>query len=338
MVKKGGNLLEKTTTLHLEYGINLHADHVYDAYTPLQATGAYPDPFSMATRQALSEYTEVDPEMIVCGNGSDELIDIYLRFNKLADDSLVVVVMPPMYYQYPVYASRIGARVVNLPYDRTQLSSALLKEHGADPEHTVVMLDNPSNPAGDVASRAQIIELLETGYKVFADEAYFEFYGYTVSDLISAYPQQLVVSRTLSKFCAMAGSRFGYVLADPSLIAEFNKHRPFFNVNSEAQARALFALKKIDEFRESIAAIKKSRQTATATLRTLGYETFSSLDLFVIFKHKTLSSPELQKLLREKYLIETHLFDNFKGHSVLRVVSARQSEMTRLMEALQELA
>ncbi len=230
MVKKRGDLLEKTTTLHLEYGINLHADHVYDSYTPLKVTGAYPDPFSTANRQALSEYTGLATDMIVCGSGSDELIDIYLRFNKLADDLLTVVVMPPMYYQYPVYASRVGAKVINLPHDRTQLSSELLKEYGATPEHTVVMVDNPSNPAGDLVAREQIVELLEAGYKVFADEAYFEFYGHTVSDLISSYPRQLVVSRTLSKFCAMAGSRFGYVLADPQLIAEFNKHSgPFLH-------------------------------------------------------------------------------------------------------------
>ncbi|HET6746588.1 MAG TPA: histidinol-phosphate transaminase [Candidatus Saccharimonadales bacterium] len=330
--------MEKTTTLHLEYGINLHADHVYDTYEPLQVTSAYPDPFSTVTRQVLSDYTGVDSEMIVCGNGSDELIDIYLRFNKLADDQLNVVVIPPMYYQYPVYASHIGANVISLPHDRTQLSSKVLKEYGAEPAHTVVMLDNPSNPAGDVVAREQIIEILEAGYKVFADEAYFEFYGKTVSDLIPVYPRHLVVSRTLSKFCAMAGSRFGYVLADPHLIKEFNRHRPFFNVNSEAQARTLFALKKINDFHSSIAAIKKSHQTTADAVNKLGYETFASLDLFVIFKHKTMPSNDLHKILREKYQIETHLFDNFKGHSVIRVASARQPDMDRLLDALKLLA
>ncbi len=321
--------------LHLEYGINLHADHVYDTYTPTQVTAAYPDPTNNEVREALSKYTGLPAEMIICGNGSDELIDLYLRINKLDDSEYTIAVAPPMYYQYPVYAARVGISVINLPHDRTQISAALLKEKGAIPEHTSVILDNPSNPAGDVVAREQIVELLEAGFKVFVDEAYYEFYGHSVSDLISTYPDQLVVSRTLSKFCAMAGSRFGYILADVEITKKFAAHRMLFTVNHDAQHRALFALKHLDEFKKAVSAIKASREYITTAIANLGnYELFSSLDLFVIFKHHTIPSAQLHQQLSESFNIKTYLFDNFKGNSVIRAASAKQADMKQLVDAL----
>jgi hypothetical protein len=60
--------------------------------------------------------------------------------------------------------------------------------------------------------------------------------------------------------------------------------------------------------------------------------------MYVIFKHLTLPSPELQKKLRDDFSIETFLFNDFKGHSVIRATTGKETDMKRLVGALGELA
>lgn len=331
--------MEKQQTLYLQYGINLHADHVYDSYKPLKITAAYPDPESNKLREALAEYTGAKKEMIMCGNGSDELIDVYIRTFALEDKDFKVAYSPPMYYQYPVYAERVGAKSVRLPHDRGLITPELVKKHGGDPQHTAVMLDTPSNPAGDTVSREQVIKLLDAGYKVFVDEAYYEFHNETMIDLIPQYPSQVVISRTLSKICAMSGNRVGYIIADSAMIDRLHKLKMLFNVNSEAQTRAQFAVRHMDKFISAIPAMREAKVFAHEAIKKLGgYQLFSSLDLYVIFKHNNLPSSKLQKMLREQFAIETYLFDDFKGHSVIRVATAKKLALQRLVDALAELA
>lgn len=326
-------------TLHLQYGINLHADHVYDSYTPLPMTASYPDPEANELRAALAEYVGVDKNMIMCGNGSDELIDVYIRTLARQDSEFSVAYAPPMYYQYPVYAERAGAKTIRLPHDRAAITPETIAKHGGTPAHTAVMIDTPSNPAGDTVTKAQVIALLDAGYKVFADEAYYEFHDETMVDLIPRYPDQLVVSRTLSKICAMSGSRVGYVIADPSMIEALHVLKMLFNVNSEAQARAVFAIKHMDEFIKAIPAMKDAKAYAHEAIKKLGsYHLFSSLDLYVIFKHATIPSEKLHKTLKDQFAIETYLFDDFKGYSVIRSATAQRPAMERLVSALAELA
>lgn len=331
--------MKKLKVLQLQYGINVHADHVYDQYEPLKHTAAYPDPEANELRQALAQYNGVTKDMIMCGNGSDELIDVYIRTFALQDRDFAVAYAPPMYYQYPVYAKRVGAATIALPHDRALLTPEVVTRYGGTPAHTALMLDTPSNPAGDTVSRRQIIALLEAGYKVFADEAYYEFCGETVINLIPKYPHQLVISRTLSKICAMSGSRVGYVIADPAMIATLHQLKMLFNVNSDGQARAIFAVAHMDDFTAALPAMRAAKAFTHQAIEKLGaYQLFPSLDLYIIFKHLAIPSLELQKTLREKFAIETYLFDDFKGHSVIRAATATQPAMQRLANALAEVA
>lgn len=322
-------------TLQLQYGINVHADHVFDSYTPLKMTSSYPDPESNDLREALASYVGVTKDMIICGNGSDELIDIYIRTLAAEDERFGVAYSPPMYYQYPIYAQRIGAKTIRLPHNRRAITPELVEEHGGDPLHTAIMLDTPSNPAGDTVTRKQVVALLDAGYNLFIDEAYYEFSGETMLELIPKYPDQLVISRTLSKICAMSGSRVGYDIAAPSIIERLHQLKPFFNINSEAQARALYAVSHIDEFLKAVPAMRDAKRFAREAIKNIGsYQLFPSLDLYVIFKHDTIPSATLQKTLREQFAIETYLFEDFKGHSVIRATTAKKPALQRLVAAL----
>ncbi len=324
--------------LQLQYGVNLHAQHVYDTYSPPDFTGFYPDPDANAIRETLARYTGVRPDMIMCGNGSDEVIDLYLRTYALQQPGLKVAVVPPNYYQYDAYGARVGCDIVKLNDDRSSITPAKLAALGCMPSNSVIMLDSPSNPTGAITPRSVFINLLSAGYRVFADEAYVEFYGQTVVDLIELFPEQLVVSRSLSKIAAMAGSRFGYMIAAPALVKAISRHKLYFNVTAESQARAAFALQHIDEFQKSVVVMRHIQQQTRALLaKNPRITLFSALPMYLLFTHQKYESEALQAILREQYGIEVYLYKGFNDHEVLRATVGGQEAMRRLVAALEEL-
>jgi histidinol-phosphate aminotransferase len=326
--------------LQLQYGVNAYADHIYEYYQPQQITAYYPDPEASELKQALAGYIGCGADMILCGSGSDELLDLYIRMHALDDPKLQIAISTPTYYQYANYGARVGATIVDLTHDRAEISAALTKEKGCKPEHTIVMLDSPANPTGDIVKREQFIELLAAGYQVFADEAYFEFCGQTVADLIDMYPKQLVVSRSFSKVAAMAGSRVGYVIAHPDLIEKFRKQKLLFNVSSASQHRALFALEHMPQFLEAIEVMRRAKKYITDEIvSTQAYTLHPALDMYTIFSHHGLLATDLQTILRREHSIETYLFPNFRGGAdVLRAAILQPQTMTRFTGALKACA
>jgi histidinol-phosphate aminotransferase len=326
--------------LQLQYGVNAYADPIYQHYQPRQLTAYYPDPEASELKQAIARYVGCTPDMVLCGSGSDELLDLYIRMHQLRDPKLHIAISTPTYYQYNNYGQRVGASIVNLTHDRTKISAALVKAKGCDPKHTVVMLDSPANPTGDIVTREQFIELLDAGYQVFADEAYYEFYGKTVADLIDTYPKQLVVSRSFSKVAAMAGSRVGYIIAHPDIIEQFRGQKLLFNVGSDSQHRALFALEHMPQFLAAIEVMREAKKHVLDEISSFkSYTVHPSLDMYAIFEHHDMPSKQLLEKLRNEHRIETYLFPDFRGkRDVVRAAILQPKTMVRFTDALKACA
>lgn len=333
---KGGN---KQAPLYLQYGVNAFADEVYKMYRPLQSTAQYPDPYCSELKRAIAAYTGLSEDMVLVASGSDELIDLYIRLHKSRTPNLKVAFSPPTYPQYEVYTAREHVKRILLPHDRSKITAGQVVRMGGDPASTIVMLDSPSNPSGEIISEKQFLGLLAAGFRVFADEAYYEFHGQTMAKHIAEYPKQLVVSRSLSKFAAMAGNRIGYLLADPAIIAEFRAHQLFFNVNSEGQHRAAYALEHTDALHAAIQTMRRAKQRVTTAIQELGaYEVFPSLDMYAIFRHRSMPTAELHENLQKQHGIHTARFSEFKGHDVIRSTVLQLPQMQRLVAALREYA
>jgi histidinol-phosphate aminotransferase len=332
-------MFQNVPMLQLQYGVNAFAADVYKHYKPLEDTAMYPDPESTALKQVVAAYAGCDETMVLCGNGSDEFVDLYIRMYALERPHLQIAIAPPTYYQYSNYGQRVGAAIVNMPHDRRQLSALLLKKHGCSPRNTIVMLDSPANPSGDVVGRTQFINVLEAGYHVFADEAYSEFCGKTVVDLVKKYPRQLVVSRSLSKSAGMAGTRVGYVIASEPVIEKLRRQKLLFNLGTESQSRALYALQHMNEFIAAMSAMRAAKASLLYEITKIGsYQLFDSLDMYIIFAHRDISSQQLRKSLETEHKISTYRFADFKGHDVLRATVLRLPLMRRFTDTLQALA
>lgn len=238
----------------------------------------YPDCYSAPLRDVLADYVGVAPNGIVVGAGSDDILDATIRAYGDAGDLLAFA--RPSFQMVPLFARMNGLRVVSVPFeeDGDLDVDVLLAEDPA-----VAYVCSPNNPTGLLVPRATLERVIaEATGIVIVDEAYAEFAGTSVIDLISRTPRLLVV-RTLSKAWGLAGLRVGYGVAQPALIGEIEKSRGPFTVSAPSE-RAVAAAVAEDRvwMRERAGDAIVSRDRLLSVLRERGYAPLDSASNFVL--------------------------------------------------------
>lgn len=202
---------------------------------------SYPDDQTVALRAAYGRMFSVDPECVVPGNGSDELINMIV--GRLIPYGGVVLGVERDFGSYWSNAEIFGRRAVKLPRDEDLTFSvddllAGARQHDAD----LILFSNPNNPSGREIPRAEVIRLIETAdCLVVVDEAYMDFSDQSVLDLAGRY-ENLIVLRTLSKAMGLAGARVGFAVSNPSLTYAMRSVRDAYNVSAADQAIATVLL------------------------------------------------------------------------------------------------
>jgi histidinol-phosphate aminotransferase len=202
----------------------------------------YPDPQQVSVKTVLAKQRKIQPNQILLGNGSDEVLDLLFRaFCEPNTDN--VITLPPTYGMYGVLASinAVENKEVLLSNDFEPQVDAILE---AVNENTkILFLCSPNNPTGNSFSDKNIVTLLQNfNGLVVIDEAYIDFSKKQswVNEL-DEYPN-LVITQTLSKAYGLAGIRLGICYASSQVIAVLNKIKPPYNVNELTQKRALTRL------------------------------------------------------------------------------------------------
>jgi len=209
------------------------------------APAAYPDPDASALRAALGRQHGIDPARIVCGTGSDELLN--LAAQGFAGPGDEVLFSRFSFAVYDIAARRCGATPVEAAdSDYATDVDALL---AAVTERTrVVFLANPNNPTGTYLPREEVARLhagLPGDVLLVVDQAYAEYLEADEDDgglELAARHENVLVTRTFSKIYGLAGERIGWATGAPHLIDVLNRIRGPFNVTASGQRAALAAL------------------------------------------------------------------------------------------------
>lgn len=205
----------------------------------------YPDPDSLALRTAIGKLHRIDPAQIVCGTGSDELLN--LAAQGFAGPGDEVVFSRFSFSVYDIAARRCGATPVEVAD----------KDYGADVDALlaavtdrtrVMFIANPNNPTGTYLPRAEL-ERLHTGLPadvlLVVDQAYAEYLADGEDDggmALAAAHDNVLVTRTFSKIYGLAGERIGWATGAPHLVDVLNRIRGPFNVSISGQAAACAAV------------------------------------------------------------------------------------------------
>ncbi|KAA5808518.1 histidinol-phosphate transaminase [Thermoanaerobacterium thermosaccharolyticum] len=283
----------------------------------------YPDPVSIKLRDKLAEKCSASKDNILVGNGSDEIIHIIMNAFVSPDDFVVYPV--PSFSMYRVYSEIAGANKVEVSlgedyhYDVVEFIKSI-KEY--DPK--LVILCNPNNPTGTTISRDDIIKILEVNRGItVVDEAYYEFFGETVIDLINKY-KNMIVLRTLSKAYGLAGLRVGYAVSNPEMIGCLNLVKSPYNVNSISQAIALSVLE-ADTVKDRVEYIKNERKFLMDGLSKIdGLKVYNSQANFLLLKFDD-ADYVYNKLLEKGILVRDFSGDNELSGTLRVTIGTREA-------------
>ncbi len=239
---------------------------VLDVLSKFKGHHLYPDPQQRRIRAALSMHLNVEEDRILCGAGSDELIDLLLRLVITPGDTVVEPV--PTFGMYSFNAAVCGGRAVSVPRDdRFEIDVDAVRK-AVQPNTKIIFLASPNNPTGNPATVEQVRALLALGPLVVADEAYHEFYGKSLLPLVKDHPN-LIVLRTFSKWAGLAGLRIGYGVMDPQLVRTLMVMKPPYNISVVAEEALVASLEDRDVLMGRVRQIVAERERLVSQLKTL---------------------------------------------------------------------
>lgn len=241
----------------------------------------YPDPLATVFRMRAAEVIGVDPEWILCGNGSDDLLTILVR--TFVGEGEWLRIAYPTYILYRTLAGLQGANCEEVRYERDwSLSDAFA---AARDGLRLAFLANPNSPSGTVVPPARVMELAERlPCPLVVDEAYGDFAATNCLDLVKQC-KRVIVTRSLSKSYSLAGLRFGFAVARPEIIAELRKVKDSYNCDALSIAAATAAIDDQAWFAVNRATIIATRRRLTDAMRAIGFDALESQANFVWCTH-----------------------------------------------------
>ncbi len=293
----------------------------------------YPDLGSTRLRKSLSAYTKLDSDWIQTFCGLDHAFEVIC--STYLDEGDRVLICGPTYDNFRAIASCNTDRVeVVLGADPFSAKPDRLLS-AVDASTKLIYLVNPNNPTGSTYSESQICQLLEGAPKtmLLVDEAYFEFYGSSVAQLVSKY-KNLIVARSFSKAFGLAGLRVGYLLSDPVNLASINKVRNGKHVSALSQVAAEAALRDLSYMRSYVKEVKESMNWLSAELNKQGIVHHSTLANFILISANDVSSL-IQNLNKSGILVrDRSRMPQLQGF--VRITLGTQKMAQRLLRALLE--
>lgn len=217
----------------------------------------YPDFVPEKLYRLMSENLGVKYEQILIGNGSNEMITTIMTSILDRDKALVLPV--PTFSVYKLIAGNLEADIKEIPLKSDLTFPVDELCNAAKGEGTLTVICSPNNPTGKTMSRSDIVKILEaSGGVVVVDEAYIQFGGESVIDLIESY-EHLVVLRTFSKAFGLAGLRLGIMIGNERIIEHFAKVKLPYNINLFTQYTAEVILENPEIITERIQTINKEK-------------------------------------------------------------------------------
>jgi len=237
----------------------------------------YPDPTASSFRLRAGEVLGVDPDWILCGNGSDDILTIVMRC--LVGEGQPLRIPYPSYILYKTLAGIQGARCQEVLFEQDWSLTAAFAEPDGDPR--LAFFPNPNNPSGTTIPPDQLMELADRlPCPLLIDEAYADFTDQHCIDLVKQ-SENVMVMRSMSKSYALAGLRFGFLVAQPAIIAQLMKVKDSYNCDALSIAGATGAIDDQEWLVENCRRVIATRERMTSDLIQLGFSVVPSQANFV---------------------------------------------------------
>jgi histidinol-phosphate aminotransferase len=292
----------------------------------------YPNPTADQFRAAAAKLLSISSDMILAGNGSDDILTIATRTFVPPGGSIAFP--EPTYSLYPVLAQLEDARAISVQWEKDfelPIESLLATKANA------IYLANPNAPTGTFVPPAKVAELAKKfDGLVLVDEAYADFADENCLTLVRDLAN-VVISRTLSKAYSLAALRFGYAVARPQVISEMMKVKDSYNTDGISIVAATAAIEDQEYARSTWDRIRSERKRLTGELTQIGWSVLPSRANFVLATVPGGRGKEMYLGLKQRGVLVRYF--NLPGLTdKVRITVGRADENDALLAAIKDLA
>tara|TARA_B100000131_G_scaffold52902_1_gene47666 strand:- start:3015 stop:4097 length:1083 start_codon:yes stop_codon:yes gene_type:complete len=301
----------------------------------------YPDSKFHDLKKAISKKYNCDQSKIICGSGSDEIIQMICQLFLNKGDEVVVPKFS--FLMYRIYSRIVGAKVsyaneINFKVSVEDIIKKVSKKT------KIVFLANPNNPTGTFLTKKELIRLrkkLNQRILLVLDDAYFEYMknkNYISGLNLFKNKSNVFILRTFSKIYGLASLRIGWGYGDKKIIKELYKIKPPFNVNKVAQLCAIKALND-DKFvkKSVIHNIIWGKKIKKELLKYKIITNDVSANFFLLnFKKSRFSANHIQRKLEKKGIILREML-SYGIKNCLRLTIGNSSENKLFLKNLKSI-
>jgi len=291
----------------------------------------YPNPTAERFRLAAAKVLGVSPDMILAGNGSDDILTIATR--TFVAPGGVLASPEPSYSLYPVLARLEQATFSPVPWEKEW---SLPTDGLVDTKADAIYLANPNAPSGTFVSPTKVEELARSfSGLLLIDEAYADFADDNCLALAREY-RNVVIARTMSKAYSLAGLRFGYAVAQPDVIEEMTKVKDSYNCDAISVAAATAAIEDQEYARERWEFVKSERQRLSAELTQIGWAVAKSQANFILATCPSGRGKEVYLGLKQQGILVRY-FDKPGLTDKIRITVGQSQENNALLAGIKAL-
>ena len=284
----------------------------------------YSDPECTPLVKKFAELYEVEEDMVIMTNGSDEVLNF--AFMAFSDESHPIAFPDITYGFYPVFANLSG-----IPYREIPLAedfSVRVEDYVGRGENIVIA--NPNAPTGLALSLSDIEKIVKSNPDnvVIIDEAYVDFGAESAIPLVKKY-DNLLVTGTFSKSRSLAGARLGFGIASAPIIRDLNTIKYStnpYNVNRMTMAAGYRALCDNDYYLDNCKTVIENREYTREALTALGFSVIPSKANFLFAESPDISGEELYLELKARGVLVRH-FNKERIKNFNRITIGTRAEM-----------
>ena len=302
----------------------------------------YPDGKSKLLRSQISKKFRCDPNKIICGAGSDEVIQMLCQLFLNSKDEVIVPQFS--FLMYRIYAKIVGAKVIFAKEKKLKVSiSEILKK--VTKKTKIVFLANPNNPTGTYLTKHELVDLrkkLRKNILLVVDDAYAEYMknsDYKSGLELFKNNQSVFILRTFSKIYGLSSLRVGWGYGSKKIISGLNLIKPPFNVNEVAQKAAAESLKDVKFISRSVKHNIFYAKKLKFFLQKYGITSndVSANFLLLNFEKCKFKAKNFNEKLKNKGIILRSTEEGYKIKNMLRLTIGSKEENMKFIKATQNI-
>jgi histidinol-phosphate aminotransferase len=302
----------------------------------------YPDGKSKVLRSQISKKFKCDKDKVICGAGSDEVIQMLCQLFLRPKDEVIVPQFS--FLMYRIYSKIVGAKVIFAKEKNYKISiSEIIKK--VTKKTKIVFLANPNNPTGTYLTEIELIELrkkLRKDILLVVDDAYAEYMknnDYKSGLDLFKKKENVFILRTFSKIYGLSSLRIGWGYGSKKIIKSLNIIKPPFNVNEVAQKAAVESLKDNKFISRSISHNIFYAKKIKNFLKNyeINSNKISANFLLLDFSKCRIKAKYFYEKLKNKGIILRSTEDGYKIKNMLRLTIGSKKDILKFMREVENI-